>query len=401
MEEKIFSAKTLDEAITKACVELGVPSDELDYTVRQKGSNGFLGIGARQYVISAKVRTAAEETVQEMPAPAETGRAETEKPEAAHQASPAPQPAPTKEERPAAKPERKPENKEKRQDKRDRNERGKADRKEKPERQKKQEKGGSQKEASVKQENSVEPRKAERRMEKPAEDPTPKAEAFLNALFQSMDMQISCKAEFHPDNNTLDIELSGDDMGVLIGKRGQTLDALQYLTSQVINKHQSAYVRVKLDTENYRERRRETLETLAVNIAHKVRRSHRPVALEPMNPYERRIIHSILQGEKDVTTRSEGEEPYRHVIVCPVRRRKQGGRYNNKQEAAKAEIAQATPEETAPIEENFAEEIISTGIEVAEVHSEQVIAVSDMAGIPAELIPEGSAQTVEEAVIEQ
>ena len=401
MEEKIFSAKTFDEAITKACVELGVPSDELDYTVRQKGSNGFLGIGARQYVISARVKTETEESTQEMPAPAETVKEETAKAETLPQSVPAPQQTPEKEDRPAAKPERKPDNKEKRQDKRDRNERGKADRKEKPDRQKKQEKGSGLKEAPAKQENNAEPKKSERRFEKPAEDPTPKAEAFLNSLFQSMEMQISCKAEFHADNNTLDIELSGDDMGVLIGKRGQTLDALQYLTSQVINKHQSTYVRVKLDTENYRERRRETLETLAINIAHKVRRSHRPVALEPMNPYERRIIHSILQGEKDVTTRSEGEEPYRHVIVCPVRRRKQGGRYNNKPEAAKAEKAQATPEETAPMEEDFAEEIVSAGIEVAEVHSEQVIAVSDMAGIPAELIPEGSAQTAEEAAIEQ
>ena len=109
-------------------------------------------------------------------------------------------------------------------------------------------------------------------------------------------------------------------MGVLIGKRGQTLDALQYLTSQVVNKHQTAYIRVKIDTENYRERRRETMETLAQNIAQKVKRTHKPVALEPMNPYERRIIHSILQNEKDIITRSEGVEPYRHVIVCPAKK---------------------------------------------------------------------------------
>ena len=193
-------------------------------------------------------------------------------------------------------------------------------------------------------------------------------------------MQISCKAEFLPENNELDIELSGDDMGVLIGKRGQTLDALQYLTSQVINKHQNTYVRVKLDTENYRERRKETLETLAVNIAHKVRRNHRPVALEPMNPYERRIIHSILQNEKDVTTRSEGEEPYRHVIVCPVRRRKQGGRSNAKSEAAKAvAVNEAIPAE---------KEIRPEEKKVTETMIQEALSDPAVKDIPKDLLPE-------------
>ena len=113
----------------------------------------------------------------------------------------------------------------------------------------------------------------------------------------------------------MDIELSGDDMGVLIGKRGQTLDSLQYLVSLVVNKNAEEYIRVKVDTENYRERRKETLENLAKNIAYKVKRNKRPVSLEPMNPYERRIIHSTLQNDKYVTTHSEGDEPFRRVVV--------------------------------------------------------------------------------------
>ena len=121
---------------------------------------------------------------------------------------------------------------------------------------------------------------------------------------------------YDEDKKTMDIEISGDEMGVLIGKRGQTLDSLQYLVSLVVNKEVEEYIRVKLDTENYRERRRETLENLAKNIAYKVKRTKRPVSLEPMNPYERRIIHSALQNDKYVTTYSEGEEPFRRVVVA-------------------------------------------------------------------------------------
>lgn len=116
-------------------------------------------------------------------------------------------------------------------------------------------------------------------------------------------------------DNYMNIDLSGDEMGVLIGKRGQTLDSLQYLVSLVVNKESENYIRVKVDTENYRQRRKETLENLAKNIAYKVKRTKRPVSLEPMNPYERRIIHSALQGDKYVTTHSEGEEPFRRVVV--------------------------------------------------------------------------------------
>ena len=122
------------------------------------------------------------------------------------------------------------------------------------------------------------------------------------------------------EEGALAIEMSGDNMGILIGKRGQTLDSLQYLTNRVANKSQDGYVRVKLDTEDYRKSRKQTLENLAKNIAYKVKRSRKPISLEPMNPYERRIIHSALQADDRVSTHSEGEEPYRRVVVTPNRR---------------------------------------------------------------------------------
>ncbi len=140
---------------------------------------------------------------------------------------------------------------------------------------------------------------------------------FLEKVFDAMNMKVSIDVETKEDE--MDIELSGDDMGVLIGKRGQTLDSLQYLTSIVVNKGRKEYIRVKIDTENYRSRRKETLENLAKNLAYKAKRTKNPVSLEPMNPYERRIIHSALQNDKYVTTHSEGEEPYRKVIITPVK----------------------------------------------------------------------------------
>ena len=130
-----------------------------------------------------------------------------------------------------------------------------------------------------------------------------------------MNIAVVIDVKYDENEKSLDIDLSGDDMGVLIGKRGQTLDSIQYLTSLVINKDAEDYIRVKVDTENYRERRKQTLENLAKNISYKVKRTRRPVSLEPMNPYERRIIHSALQNDKYVTTHSEGEEPYRKVVV--------------------------------------------------------------------------------------
>ena len=220
MDFKKFSAKTVSDAITEACKEFGVTSDKLDYVVKEEGSSGFLGIGAKDAVIEAKMKSSV----------------------------------------------------------------------------------------------------------------TDIAKIFLDDVFHAMNMTVVIDAKFNENEKELNIDLSGDDMGVLIdvefkgpemgmliGKRGQTLDSLQYLVSLVVNKESTDYIRVKVDTENYRKRRQDTLENLAKNIAFKVKRTKRTVSLEPMNPYERRIIHSALQNDKFVTTHSEGEEPFRHVVVTMKR----------------------------------------------------------------------------------
>lgn len=197
------SAKTVDEAVTKALIELETTSDKLEYEVVERGSAGFLGIGAKPAVIRAKRKERVED----------------------------------------------------------------------------------------------------------------RAIRFLDQVFNSMNMEVSITAAYNEEEKEININMEGKDMGILIGKRGQTLDSLQYLVSLVVNKKKDDYIRVKLDTENYRERRKETLETLAKNIAYKVKRTKRAVSLEPMNPYERRIIHAALQNDKYVVTRSDGEEPFRHVII--------------------------------------------------------------------------------------
>lgn len=144
---------------------------------------------------------------------------------------------------------------------------------------------------------------------------------FLDNVFRAMKLDVVISISYDKEEENMNIDLSGPEMGVLIGKRGQTLDSLQYLTSMVANKESESYIRVKLDTENYRDRRKETLEHLAKNIAYKVKRTKKSVSLEPMNPYERRVIHSALQNDKYVSTKSEGEEPYRHVVVMLRRER--------------------------------------------------------------------------------
>lgn len=141
------------------------------------------------------------------------------------------------------------------------------------------------------------------------------AKKFLGEVFDAMEMEVMVDARYDDAEKALDVDMRGEEIGILIGKRGQTLDSLQYLVSLVVNRGQADYIRVKLDTENYRQRRKETLENLAKNIAYKVKRTKRPVSLEPMNPYERRIIHSALQNDRYVTTHSEGEEPFRRVVV--------------------------------------------------------------------------------------
>lgn len=203
MEYIEVTAKNVDDAITEALVQLGTTSDQIEYEVIEKGSNGFLGFNSKP----AKIKVRRKFTIQD------------------------------------------------------------------------------------------------------------KVNDFLQKVFKAMDLEVEVIITETEDESVLDVELKGDDMGVLIGKRGQTLDSLQYLTNLAINKNSDTYVKVKLDTENYRKRRKETLENLARNIAYKVKRTKRTISLEPMNPFERRVIHSALQKDRYVTTHSEGEEPYRHVVV--------------------------------------------------------------------------------------
>ena len=201
-----FKGKTVEEAVTVASVELGITSSELEYEVVEKGSSGFLGIGAKPATIKVK---------------------------------------------------------------------------------------------KVEKEKGI----------------VDKTREHLENLFKAMDITAEITIDYDEENNNMNINLEGPEMGILIGKRGQTLDALQYLISLFVNKESENYIRLKLDTENYRARRKDTLENLAKNIAFKVKRSRRSVTLEPMNPYERRIIHSALQNDKYVATRSEGDEPFRKVVV--------------------------------------------------------------------------------------
>lgn len=305
MEEYItVTAKTVKDAILEASLKLETFRDNIEYEVIEEGSTGFLGFGSKKAVIKARKKVAVEDILKEE----------------------------VKEEKPARK-----EKKEFKKEKKEFKENKKEFKREKKERKEfQQEKKAEEKPAPVPEEvkevkeevptvaeptvESVE-ETVEVRKERKVAELTPeekeevkeKAVKFMKDVFSSIEMEVEVNASF--EDEVLNVEMSGEDMGVLIGKRGQTLDSLQYLTSLVVNKGRSGYVRVKVDTENYRNRRKETLENLAKNIAYKVKRTRRPVFLEPMNPYERRIIHSALQNDPYVTTHSEGEEPYRKVVV--------------------------------------------------------------------------------------
>jgi spoIIIJ-associated protein len=216
MDWKEISAKTVDEALTNAMLELGTTIDNIEYEIIEKETSGFLGMFGKPAKIKARIKMTLENT----------------------------------------------------------------------------------------------------------------AKKFLDDVFHAMGITASTEVVYDQENTTIEINIDGDEMGVLIGKRGQTLDSLQYLVSLVINKNSENYIKVKLDTENYRERRKETLENLAKNIAFKVKRTRKPVSLEPMNPYERRIIHSALQNDKFVETYSEGEEPYRKVVIN-IKKTLRDAKYNN------------------------------------------------------------------------
>lgn len=270
------SAKTVEDAITEASIQLGITSDKLEYEVIEKGSAGFLGIGMKQAVIEArrKVEEKQEtEIVEEVKKEIQQVAAEEVKAE----------------------------------EKIVEEVKAEIEHDEKP----KQTTEKVEKKEEIKNDAPV---KREVELAEVTDETKEAVSTFLKDTLKAMGMEVEIALDIDEDGS-LSINMSGPNMGILIGKRGQTLDSLQYLANRVANKHQSGYVRVKLDTENYRARREETLKHLAKNIAHKVKRNRRPVALEPMNPYERRIIHSALQNDPYVTTHSEGEEPYRKVVV--------------------------------------------------------------------------------------
>ena len=254
MEIITVSKKTVEEAITEACIQLGLASTDVEVEVIEKGSAGFLGIGAKQAVIKAWKKQEKKENKKEVKKEAKKVVEEPKKEEVKEEAIP------------------------------------------------------------VVEESNEEVAETEEKLAEVEPQTKEACEKFLTDVLKTMGMEVTLTSEIDEDGS-LSINMEGDNMGILIGKRGQTLDSLQYLTNRVANKMQDGYVRVKLDTENYRLRRKETLENLAKNIAHKVKRTKKAVSLEPMNPYERRIIHSALQADKYVSTHSEGEEPYRRVVV--------------------------------------------------------------------------------------
>ncbi len=332
MDMITVTAKTLDEAITQALIELGTTSDNLEYTVVEKGSSGFFGLFGKDVVIQAKKKK--EDDIDELFASITEELEESEdliknEPKAKKD-NQKDQQYQQKEKKEQKKDKKQHDNKQKAEDNAQPS--VKADKTVKPEKSEKSEKTEKtdkavKPEKTEKTEKAPKPEKTERseRPEKAEKTEKPvkidyeqceiTAKEFLSEVFDAMGMEVALKTSYDEQERELTIEMSGDNMGVLIGKRGQTLDALQYLVSLVVNKKTEGYLRVKLDTENYRERRKETLETLAKNIAYKVKRTRKSVSLEPMNPYERRIIHSALQGDKYVVTRSEGEDPYRHVVI--------------------------------------------------------------------------------------
>jgi len=341
MEYIEITEKTVDDAITTACQRLSVTSNRLDYIIVQKEKSGFLGIGAKPAIIKARVKDgAAQAILEDVIGKAEkkvqkdlaAKTAKTVKP-AEKKEETASAPASGTEQKAPVKPEKEAKAEKKEAEKAEKSEKKELKDKEK-ENKKTNKKNKKKSSAPKKSEAAAEPAQAAPQSEEKAA-PAPKKKAvipqltdekiaevkkaahdFLVGVFATMDMDVEITEDYQKETGILTVNMEGDDMGVLIGKRGQTLDSLQYLVSLVVNKDVDGYIHVKADTENYRERRKKTLENLAKNIAFKVKRTRQPVELEPMNPYERRIIHSALQNEKYITTYSEGEEPYRKVVVA-------------------------------------------------------------------------------------
>lgn len=332
MDMITVTAKTLDEAITKALIELGTTSDNLDYDVVEKGSAGFLGLfGGKNVVIKAKKKREDDD----LEAFLTTGKVDSTLSEPIKESKEKKEPVKESIKEPAKEPEK--ENSKKKNQKNQQKNQKKAKKEEAASEIKEEAKQAvRQPEKPVSPENVKNEWEEDTQEKKPAkkidvDTCTTAAKGFLDQVFAAMGMEVTITSSFDEKERELTLDMAGADMGILIGKRGQTLDSLQYLTSLVVNKECDGYVRVKLDTENYRARRKETLETLAKNIAYKVKRTRRNVSLEPMNPYERRIIHAALQNDRYVVTRSEGEDPFRHVVISLKREGKERreGRKNN------------------------------------------------------------------------
>ena len=265
LNKQRFEAKTVEEAITNATVTLGITSDELGYDVIEKGSSGFLGINSKNAVIEVWKKADEEAIKAEESKLAESSAQKVEETVSEDVAN-------------------------------------------------------TDNDAEESTENLVQTFDSDKKYDKKYvvdEKAADEAKVFLNDVFSAMNIDVTIETNVNDEDKVLEIELSGPEMGVIIGKRGATLDSLQYLTSLAVNRKVENHTRIKIDTEDYRARRKATLENLAKNTAYKAKRNKKSVSLEAMNPYERRIIHSALQDDKYVTTHSEGEEPYRHVVVVP------------------------------------------------------------------------------------
>lgn len=311
MEYIRVSAKKIEDAIIEASIQLETTSDNIEYEVLEYGSPGFFGIGSKPAVIRARRK----EEKKEFDEIAEIKQIFESKPSMKKEEIKVQKPEKKEKteylEKTVIETENETETAQKLEQKKEKQpeKMPKKTKKDKPVKEKTWKEKPLEKAPEVKKEES---KKQEiKAADKEKAEKT--AVEFLQKIFEAMQMQVKITAQYKEE--ALEVDMQGEDMGILIGKRGQTLDSLQYLVSLVVNKQKDTYIRVKLDTENYRTRRKETLENLAKNIAFKVKRTKKPVFLEPMNPYERRVIHSALQNDPYVTTHSEGEEPYRKVVV--------------------------------------------------------------------------------------
>lgn len=318
MDSARVSARNYDEALTKALIELGTTSDNVDVEIIERGTNGFLGIiGVKPWTLKVTVKKSKDTEVAKKK---NTNVAKNVSASAAPKVS-----------------------------EKVREQKSPIEKKDEP----------VKEPVAQKKEVKVEPVETSKAKEEVKEISTEAVDeytkfygednyessnkkiltndeleavrgvvdSFLNDLFKAMDLPAHANYNFSFKTNELSIVIEGEeDLGVLIGKRGQTLDSLQYILSLVVNKSSESYIRIKLDTENYRKKRKEKLELLAKNIASKVKKTGRFTELEPMNAYERRIIHAVLQGDNMVSTKSVGEEPFRHITIYPKKSFKQNKR---------------------------------------------------------------------------